>query len=202
MANWDVAQEWEAEWWGNCANTFGEEEKQLFYAERMGLKLHHDGKSPYCLDLDGRSVVDIGGGPCSLLLKGINPGRFITVVEPCRFPGWVYNRYDEVGIGMIHLSGEVWVDHPGLTTEYDEAWLYNVLQHVEDPEKVCANALRAATLVRVFEWIDMAPTDTHISLLTRDKLEDWLRGVGKVEDLNLPTLKGRAFYGIFLGRAQ
>jgi len=69
---WQQAQEWEFGWWGNCVNTYGEETKQLLYAARMGLTAFHDGKSPFNFDLGGASVLDIGGGPSSLLLKCTN----------------------------------------------------------------------------------------------------------------------------------
>ena len=35
---WGEATVWEKNWWGNCCNTFGEEFKQLAYADKMGLK--------------------------------------------------------------------------------------------------------------------------------------------------------------------
>jgi len=33
--SWQKAQRWEKDWWGNCTNTFGEETKQLLYANRI-----------------------------------------------------------------------------------------------------------------------------------------------------------------------
>ena len=93
---WRRAQAWERDWWGDCLNTYSEEEKQLVYANRMGLVAFHDGKSPYNFDLGGMSVLDIGGGPCSLLLKCVNfRGK---VIDPLCFPDWVLARYELAGI--------------------------------------------------------------------------------------------------------
>ncbi|MHC4464472.1 MAG: hypothetical protein ACYS30_24030, partial [Planctomycetota bacterium] len=58
---WSEVQEWETSWWGKCINTYGEETKQLLYADRMGLQMFHDGKSPFNIDVKGANVLDIGG---------------------------------------------------------------------------------------------------------------------------------------------
>lgn len=189
---WTDDQKFEAEWWGSCCNTLGEEEKQLVYARKMGLKLFHNGKSPYNIDMQGKSVLDIGGGPVSLLLKCENVVGL--VVDPCKFPDWVIERYVEAKITFQTGKGE----DIGLE-DFDEVWIYNVLQHVDDPEKVVANALRAGKIVRVFEWIDNGVSIGHPHNLTEDLLNKWLGGVGKVEGLDLTNLKGRAYFGIFKG---
>src|SRR4030042_2483273 len=119
--SWQEATEWERNWWGNCANTLGEEMKQLLYAEKMGLKMFHDGKSPFNIDMKGASVIDIGGGPCSLLLKCHNVRG--TVVDPCNYPKWVYLRYDKARIQVVINKAEEY--HGGAV---DEIWIYNCLQ--------------------------------------------------------------------------
>jgi len=63
-------QDFEADWWGSCANTYGEESKQIVYARLMNLSPQNlDGHWPV-YDIDGGSVLDIGGGPSSMLLVG------------------------------------------------------------------------------------------------------------------------------------
>ena len=181
---------WERDWWGHCLNTYSEERKQLLYADRMGLRTFHNGKSPYNFDLGGVSVLDIGGGPCSLLLKCINVvGR---VIDPLEFPAWVLMRYQIAGIEFERAQGEH-ID----TTGWDEAWLYNVLEHTEEPELVIQNARRAARLVRIFQWIDTGLSAGHLHSLTEAQLNNWLDGEGKVEQINRGECRGRAYYGIF-----
>lgn len=191
--SWAQAQAGERDWWGGCGNTYGEEEKQLTYAAKMGLACHHNGKSPYNIDMHGASVLDIGGGPCSLLLKCVNVRG--AVADPCPYPEWVGMRYAQAGVRYVRSAGEDITE-----TGYDEAWYYNVLQHTEDPEKVCANALRAATIVRVFEWIDTATNTEHPHSLREDTLNAWLGGTGQTATLALRTLRGRCYFGIFKGR--
>ncbi|MCA9900624.1 MAG: hypothetical protein KDK05_00500 [Candidatus Competibacteraceae bacterium] len=193
-SNWNDAQEWERQWWGSCQNTYGEEEKQLLYANRMGLRPHHDGRSPYNFDLNGRSVLDIGGGPVSLLLKCTNYAEAF-VADPCEYPEWVDMRYKAAGIEYGRIPGE-----SIRVTGYDEVWLYNVLQHTQDPEKIIRNAQRAGRIIRIFEWIEtrISINEGHPHSFTEAQFNDWLGGEGKVETLNgQANCWGKCYYGIF-----
>ena len=195
-AMWSKAQKWEADWWNTCQNTFGEEMKQLLYADRMGLKTFHNGKSPYNIDLQGKSVLDIGGGPTSLLLKCVNFKRAI-VIDPCNYPKWIEERYNLSGIIYHKIKAEGLI---GLVEHEisDEAWIYNVLQHTEEPEKVIKNARRVAGLIRLFEWIDTSTNEGHPHSITEKDLNKWLKGEGKVEELKgQNNCFGKCFYGIF-----
>lgn len=194
MSDFEKAQNWEREWWGDCLNTYGEEEKQIVYAQRMGLEFFHDGKAPYNIDLGGRSVVDIGGGPCSLLLKCINGGQS-AVIDPQAIPIWANGRY--LASERIIYYRRPFEEITFSDIFWDEAWMYNVLQHVQDPQLVIQNARRVSDLIRVFEWIDTPMNVGHIHTLNEDTLNEWLDGEGKVEEINTPTCRGRAYYGIF-----
>ncbi len=184
----------EANWWGTCGNTFHEEQKQLVYAPRMGLRPNWACAHPPEFDLMDRSVVDIGGGPASLLLKCINKGRAV-VADPSVFPDWVIGRYEHCGIEYWRMEGE----SPSLSGyTFDEAWIYNVLQHVTDPEQVIKNAQGVAGLIRIYEWIDIPAYEGHPHLLTRESLDEWLGGEGFVVELNESGAVGRAYYGVFV----
>src|SRR3974390_1550407 len=102
---WEQDQQWESEWWGNCLLTFCEETKQISYAHRMGLVNTPQGELWPVYDMQGRSVLDIGGGPVSILLKAINVTN-PTVVDPCSFPDWVSARYEAAGIHYVKEPGE------------------------------------------------------------------------------------------------
>ena len=189
-------QEWERKWWENCQNTYGEECKQIAYAKKMGLTFFHNGKSPFNIDMQGKSVLDIGGGPVSLLLKCVNlkEGR---VVDPCDYPDWVYERYEAAGIECLVLRGESLIHTP--IDPYDECLIYNCLQHVEDPESIIKNARACSKIIRLFEWIDCGTSEGHPHELTEAKLNQWLGGEGKVDNINENSAVGKAFFGIFKG---
>jgi hypothetical protein len=187
---WRRAQAFESAWWGSCVNTLGEELKQRTYARQMGLVEEARG-GHLVYDLGGRSVIDIGGGPASLLLKCMNPGRAL-VVEPMPLPEWVRLRYKAAGVRLVSVRGE---DVSLAEAPFDEAWLYNVLQHVQDPALVVANARRAARLVRVFEWIDVPPHEGHPHTLRSDVLDAWLGGRGATGVVDAGGT--RAYFGVF-----
>ena len=189
-----IVPDYEMEFWGDCANTFHEEQKQLVYAKRMGLAAQWGGAHPPFFDLAGTSVIDIGGGPVSLLLKCVNRGG-CAVVDPGRFPSWVGQRYEECGVMYWNGKGEE-MDVEGMA-HFDEAWIYNTLQHVNDPAKVIANAQAISDIIRIFEWVDLEPYPGHPHLLTKELLEGWLGAPGFVSQLNENGAVGTSFYGVF-----
>ena len=190
--SWQEDQEWERQWWGDCLNTFAEETKQLTYAYKMGLSCYASlGKWP-CYDLKGTRVLDIGGGPVSMLLKCENRGRS-QVVDPCKYPNWITYRYLKAGIEYVRDRGE----NIRTDEQWDEVWIYNVLQHTDDPELIVTNAKNLAPIVRLFEWIDIPPCEGHPQELKEESLNKWLNGTGTVEWLNENHCYGKSYYGVF-----
>lgn len=202
-SHWDQHQDWEAAWWGDCVNTMAEETKQMVYASRMGLENISDGAHWPYYNLEGKSVLDIGGGPVSLLLKCHSGGRRL-VVDPCRYPDWVKARYSVAGIEYVVEAGERLdaVAHILDGDRFDEAWVYNVLQHTDDPQLILHHARTFARKVRIFEWIDIPAHPGHPQELKASLLSEWLGGFGSVEDFRARPENGCnqvAFYGAFAG---
>jgi hypothetical protein len=192
--SWEDDQKFERDWHGDCVGTeFGERLKQTVYARKMGLRFEHDGKSPFVIDCGGKSIVDIGGGPYSMLLFCRNVHGL--VVDPCLYPDWIYRRYQVANIGVEADSAEEVV----LGDTFDEAWIYNCLQHTKDPAKVIEMARESSKLIRIFEWINTGISPGHPHNLTADRLDEWLGGEGKVETLNDRErgLVGTCYYGVF-----
>lgn len=187
-------QEYEKDWWGPCVNTFSEEAKQISYAHRMRLVNEPDlytGRWPQ-YDMRGKSVLDIGGGPVSILLKCVNLGKAL-VVDPCPYPAWVRDRYTLHNVEVVQGPGETF------TTDetFDEVWIYNVLQHVEDPEAIIKTAKAHGKVLRIFEWIDTDPTLGHPHKLRDGILNSWIGFKGTTEQMNENTAYGHAYYGAF-----
>jgi 2-polyprenyl-3-methyl-5-hydroxy-6-metoxy-1,4-benzoquinol methylase len=199
---WSEHQAWERDWWGDCTNTYAEETKQLTYAHRMGLTVVNDGTGKWPqYDLAHKNILDIGGGPVSMLLRTINPGPYRVVAEPCAYPQWVEDRYDIAGIELVRVKGEDLSGESSWTSdwpdEFDEVWIYNVLQHVDDPELIVKNAIQRAKCVRIFEWVDTRPMPGHPHTLTADAFGDWFGEPGTVEQMNENGCRGPAWYGAF-----
>lgn len=182
----------ETAWWSDCANSLHEEQKQIVYAQRMGLRAEWGGAHPPEYDLNGRSVIDLGGGPVSLLLKCRNRGRCV-VVDPGDFPSWVAARYFHCNIDFWHGQAEEIDDGP----HFEEAWVYNVLSHTADPARIIQRARESADVLRIFEWIDFDPYPGHPQRLTKAGLDEWIGGSGFTVELNESGAVGRAYYGVF-----
>jgi hypothetical protein len=179
---------WESAWWGTCANTYGEETKQLVYAAKMNLPVLDTGGPGPWINMEGLSIMDFGGGPCSLLLKVVN-ASIRAVVDPGSFPAWVADRYRHAAIKWIHEEAE----HAHAAPPVDEIWIYNTLQHVRDPEAVVAAARRCGRFLRMVEWVDVPAHDGHPHELHRNDLERWIGAEGMVHELNAGGAVGHAF---------
>lgn len=192
---WSEHQSWEKNWHSDCVNSYHEETKQIVYAKKMGLTPEFDnGKYP-TFKLNNISICDIGGGPYSLLLKCINYLE-ACVVDPCDYPDWTKQRYDIKKIELIKTPAE------DFKTEkvFDEIWIYNCLQHTIDPKKILQNAKSMCKIIRIFEWVDNGISVGHPHDLKEELLNEWLGGIGKVEELNESGCYGKAYYGIFKGK--
>lgn len=191
----------EKRFWSDCTRSLGEELKQISYLSRMGFPLVETWRSPFNYDAKGRSIIDIGGGPCSVLLKMENRGEEFLVVDPGDYPEWVDARYATAKIEVIGFPAEELLDrtwgHLRLNVApYDLALIYNCLQHCADPQKVVANARVASDdRLAMFEWIDLEPHEGHPHKLTREALNEWTGRTGVVEEFRGENgLWGRGWY--------
>lgn len=159
----------------------------------MGLRMVPWGCQWPVYDLGGQSVLDLGGGPVSMLLKAVNGSR-LTVVDPAPYPDWVRARYEAAGITYVVAPAEGYLR---TVAAFEECWVYNVLQHVQDPESVIRAAQFAAPVIRLFEWLDVEPEIGHPHVLRAEDLDRWLGGTGQTEVMDENGCVGRAYYGVF-----
>lgn len=154
----------ESEYWGNCANTLDEDIKHFLYAKLMGIPKF----DMYTFSIGGRRILDIGGGPSSMLLQ-VNDHGGSKVIDPIEWPSWTIERYKSHNIEFEQTVGEN-INETG----WDEVWIYNCLQHVIDPQKIIENAKKAAPVLRIFEWLDVPPHEGHPHELKKDLLDQWI----------------------------
>lgn len=198
---WAEAQKHEAEYWGNCLGmrVWGEFTKQEQYGREMGLFAEYgDGHGE--LEMSDKTVLDIGGGPVSMTLRCLNAAKLV-VVDPLEWPQSVMRRYHNYGIRCVRSAAEDLPDDG----RFDEVWMYNVLQHVDDPRLVLANAIKhvaAGGVFRIFEWLDIPADKCHPHVLTSEMLSSSLAGMKTVQ-MRIPTLNdywangAQAFVGVF-----
>lgn len=192
-------KDFELGFWGDCTNTYVEETKQWVYARLMGIRREH-----WSLRVFGASIIDIGGGPVSMLLKCHDLGP-ACVVDPLlgyghspHYPTWIMDRYNEKGISVDCRRGED-LTYPHV---FDEAWIYNVLQHTDDPALVVKNALAVCRRLRIFEWVNVPPCEGHPHMLTEFGLNDWLGTSGNVVPLSYEGCFGDAYINVVEGHAK
>lgn len=163
---------YEKGYWGTCQNTFEEERKQLVYAKYMGLQFSD--YNSWIVGLEGKKILDIGGGPSSLLLKTNGLAR-AKVIDPLQYPTWVYHRYDAAKVEWEIQYGEQILEDDD---SFDEVWIYNVLQHTQNPEEIIRLAGKVAPIIRMFEWINIPPYAGHPQHLTEERLNKALNATG------------------------
>lgn len=187
---WNKAQIWERNWWMTCRDQHQPEiVKNTFVARMMFVDQ----------GLPNKTVIDIGCGPLSLLQRiPVKSGS--AGLDPVHY-GDLEEIYAQKNIKRILKCGEdLSSDVDG---HYDEAWIYNCLQHVKDPVKIIKNAMSVADVVRIFEWTYIPPYEGHLHELTPDLLRtpfqmlDWDTKMITTGFLNHNGLNGNYFMGIF-----
>ncbi len=146
-------------------------------------------------DLQGKSVVDLGGGPTSLLLRCRNFSKAI-VVDPLPMTDTVKKRYKEHGIELISLPAEEFM-YP---QKFDEVWNYNCLHHVMDPDQILQNAKQNCKTLRIYEILNTRIDSMHLYSFNADYFHRMLGPGGNVKNMNnelKPSPDGDAYYGIF-----
>lgn len=181
--------DFERSYWGNCCNTFDEEQKHFVYGYFMGLDIQH-----YRFVTPQIRILDVGGGPASMLLKAPNLIEGL-VIDPLHYPEWTKQRYTVKNIKVKVQPAED-MEEKG----WDEVWMYNCLQHTIDPAKIIKKCLNAAKVFRVFEWLDIPAHEGHPWMLTEELMNKWIGSPGKTVVLNdVSGCTGKAYYGVFDG---
>jgi hypothetical protein len=179
----------EKNYWGDCTNTFDEDQKHYVYAKYMGLTSEH-----FSFNVKNKSILDIGGGPTSMLLKAKNLKKG-KVCDPLNYPEWTYMRYKIKNIEYQLIKGEDVNE-----SNWDEVWIYNCLQHTDDPDKIIKNALKAAPILRIFEWVDVPAHEGHPQEITSNFLDTSIGSKGNVIQLSESGCFGKAYYNVHINQ--
>jgi glycosyltransferase involved in cell wall biosynthesis/SAM-dependent methyltransferase len=185
-SEWERATDFESSWWGLDPNERWNEEvrRQDTYARLMGL--------PADLDLGKATrVLDIGCGPTSMLLRADRHGATGFGVDPLPVSRNTLQRYKAANVLFNNEKAENIDPMPGV---FDEAWIYNCLQHTEDPSLILSKVKIAAHLIRIFEWVNTAPAPGHPQTLTEgmfsEAFDGWEWVKWETGMLNEPGLHG------------
>lgn len=105
------------------------------------------------LDLKGKTVLEIGPARIAALLYCNNYGPSF-IVEPTKYEDSEY-LYNEKQISFIREVYEE-CDSP----KVDEIWLFNVLQHIIDPDLFIEKCKKNTKVIKFFEPIN-TPIEVH-----------------------------------------
>lgn len=185
---WKSAQAWERNWWMNARD---QHPSEIVKGDVVGNMMFLHKGAPT------KTVIDIGCGPLSLLQRV--PVKSGAALDPIHY-GDLEDEYAKKGIRRIVKCGEDLNPSDGM---YDEAWIYNCLQHVKDPVRIIENALTVADKVRIFEWTYIKPYTGHLHELTPALLTEpfkkagWHTLASTTGFLAHSDLDGNYFMGIF-----
>jgi glycosyltransferase involved in cell wall biosynthesis len=173
LDKWAKAQEIESAYWKKHLDV--EIVKQYGYMKMM--------KFDPTADHKGKSYLDIGGGPRSILCL-IQGAERRVVVDPIVHDG-IKEFYKKAGIEFVQIQAEKF--NPSKFC-YTDVLIYNVLQHVMDPEMVLLQAwaaLKPNGTLRLCEFLGIPNGvdgtdyfDCHPHIIA----EDWLLPI--LEKLN------------------
>jgi hypothetical protein len=116
-------------------------------------------------DLKGKRIIEIGCAHIPALLFCSNYEG--VIIEP--MPSDILLELTEtMPVELIREPAE-YVDLSG----YNEVWLFNVLQHVIDPELLINNMKKSANIIRYFEPVNMETCVHHPHGFTMDDFKKW-----------------------------
>ena len=116
-------------------------------------------------NIKNKLIAEIGPADFPALAFCDNIG-YSYIVEP--LPSDILKTF---GIGIVQKKAEELS-----FGQCDEVWLFNVLQHVEDPDKIVENAKMAKKVI-FFEPINYGVDTCHLHNLTMEMFKDWFGDV-------------------------
>lgn len=163
---WLAAQKAERE-----QHKFGYVDGILHYAESYTNYFHFVGLGK---DLQGLSIIEVGPADFPALNYCKNWAQ-AWVVEPM-ISSTLGKICKERGIGVVLLPFEDLPDDnftPSKGNSLTEVWLFNVLQHVADPEAFIKKAKVIADRIRFFEPINQPVTTYHLHEFSIQDYQSW-----------------------------
>lgn len=145
-------------------------------------------------DLKGKSVIEIGPGRIAGLLFCSN-FKLSYILEPTEYEG-VDHLYKRENLLVWKKTAEE-IDLPRV----DEVWLFNLLQHVQDPDLLIEKCKQVAKVIRFFEPVDLPTNLEHPFTFSMDDFKGYFGDCVKEYAANqgIEGFHGaRCAYGVYL----
>jgi len=164
LETWENAQFHERKW--HDKNPLTREQAEVYY---QGYFDHLD----IDRDCKGKTIIEIGSADIPALsfcenVKGI-------IIEPLPSDKLLLTA-KEKGIELIKLRAEDYY-----FPKVDEVWMFNILQHVINPDVIIQKSLVASNCVRFFEPIEFGTDRMHLHNFTMDYFKQFFQDVRRYE---------------------
>lgn len=143
-------------------------------------------------DQQGNRIIEVGCGgvPAVSFCQNVNG----IVIEPIITPA-LGQIVDEHALFWIKSA----LEDMGRLPEGDECWLFNVMQHVRDPEEFVWRCKKMAPVIRYFEPVDYPTCEYHPHTFSQ---EDFLRWFGEAKRYTPTGWKGSLLRTVVMGRGD
>lgn len=202
--NWEIANFHESEHWEKFtaeADTIAVAQPQ--YMDSLFIKNDYFDSRDLSLNFRGLKVLDVGGGPSSILLRsnknhselhdGFSEG---VVIDPVKISEHQKLRYEYFGVRFIQDMAENITKYYS-ENYFDECFIYNCLQHVEDPIRILDGITKVSKKIRIAEPIHIPTDKCHLHTFTEDYFANYFdNDKWEIEMQNIVTIGVRHYIGI------
>jgi ubiquinone/menaquinone biosynthesis C-methylase UbiE len=154
---------------------------QDIYMQALGITQDYYYEPDRSLNMSGLNVLDVGGGPASILLRtnnnlpnrphdGLNKG---VVIDPVMITDHQKMRYDFHDIEFIEDQAENIDKYYSEKGFFDECFIYNCLQHVVDPLKILDKITAVSKRIRIAEPLNVPTDHMHLHMFTENYFDEY-----------------------------
>jgi ubiquinone/menaquinone biosynthesis C-methylase UbiE len=177
---WKSANVGESEYWQIYTAEVDTLKHQEQYMDAMGIHDDYFHAPDNSLNMSGLNVLDVGGGPSSILLRtnklrgnqhdGVNHG---VVIDPLIITEHQKLRYDYYGIEFIQDQSENIDQYYSERGYFDECFIYNCLQHVVDPIEILDKVTSISKRIRIAEPLNIPTDSMHLHMFTKEYFDNY-----------------------------
>jgi len=167
--SWKNANIGESEYWQIFTAEAETLKQQEQYMEALYIKHDYYHAPDTSLNMSNLKALDVGGGPVSILLRtnklrgnqhsGIDVG---VVIDPLIITEHQKLRYKYYGLNFIQDQAENINKYFLEKGYFDECFIYNCLQHVENPLKILDRISFVSKKIRIAEPLYIPKDKLHI----------------------------------------
>lgn len=186
--NWERANEIESNYWGIFTAELMTLKHQELYIDALNIRSDYFDVIDNSLNFSDKKILDVGGGPASLLLRtnntkgnchdGIIEG---VIIDPVIITEHQLDRYKYFNLNFINDKGENIDLYYNDKNHFDETIIYNCLQHVENPIEILDKITHISKRIRLSEPINASTDEAHLHEFTSKYFDDYFINFNKIK---------------------